>query len=555
MSLVAAMNTFQVAKREHKENMKNQYNDKKGANGGAKRYFRASEMGSDDRKIIYSFFAHQLPKVERGAHNLRQLENGDFVHDRYQSAWIDMGVSISQEKRLSSRNDEWMSQFPWEWAGHYDGELDLNLIRAHAEGLAKVTSEWDEASGKHELIVDIDDAYGREIGLFDEEGNIRADYAPPRLVADIKTMNPWGFDKIKKNADLTKIAGYIDQIMFYMYMLKTPYGSIYIENKANNDVVEVQIVWTDFYGPEAENETRFTENIHGKKRDDQVRTTVQWSRFVGDETQEGTINRISRLWAAVEGLTAAQEAGDAAAIAQLMPERCADDPKGFPCSWGHKNGPEHVQYCEFYDHCWHPGHQGNLVAPEPAYEPCPPELLWQFEDDNGPVFIDSRKVPDGVDYDAFLSLVSMEALDYTKFLDEGSKSPEPVSVSQMERAEAIAAAETAIHGDRDMFDAEGNLFVAPVIPAAAVDVPSEADPNTQTALTDAVPADADGPGGLSPVRQVGSAAPGRAAEYIEDGGKAINCTNCEKQVRYQRLGNGGTKKCNHCGHINHVDKM
>lgn len=513
--LAQAMDSFQVAKRQHKENVKAQYTDKKGLTG-AKTYFRASELGSDDRKIIYSFFGHKLPKINRAAKNLRQLENGDFVHDRYQTAWEEMGVLVSMETRLSSKNDDYLKDFPWEWAGHYDGELDLNIIKAHALGKTKVESVYNEELQKYEIVVDLDPEYGKEIGLFAEDGEtVLESYLPRTMVADIKTMNPYGFKDIKNKRDVSRIGGYIDQISFYMYMLGSPYGSIYIESKDNNDVVEVQILWTDFYdGVVLDWET----DIHGAIEDGAVRVKIDSGRFFGNETTEGVVPRISRLWAVVEELQKAEEEGDMETIARLIPDRCAEKPDNFPCSWGHKAGE--VQYCEYYDHCWNGQHQGRAISPLPTWEACPEELVWSFEDaeegqEPSTIRIDSRKVPKGVDQEGFLQLVDIGALDYTKFLvDEAPEEGSALPASVQAELAAAEAEKTAIHGSKNLFTATGELVIGAPTP------PTEAE------------------------------------EFINtEGKKAIVCVNCRKEVTYQKLGAGLTKKCDHCSHVNKVIKL
>lgn len=514
--LSSAMDSFQVAKREHKENVKAQYTDMTGSNNGAKKFFRASELGSDDRKIVYSFFGHHLPKVGKAAKNLRQLENGDFVHERFQRAWEEMGVLVSMERRLSSKNDEYLKEFPWEWAGHYDGELDLNIIRAHATGKAKVESVRNEDTGEWEIVVDLDPEYGQQIGLFSIEGGVVTPldtYQPRTMVADIKTMNPYGFKDIKNKRDVSKITGYVDQISFYMYMLGTPYGSIYIESKDNNDTVEVQILWTDFYdGVELDWETE----LHGEMAPDVVRIKIDSGRFYGDDTREGVVPRISRLWNVVEELQKADAEGDLAAIARLVPDRCSDKPDGFPCSWGHRDNQP--QYCEYYDHCWNPQTNGLAVRPAAAWVACPEALIWSFEDDNAGqvslIRIDSRKVPKGVDQDGFLQLVDIGALDYTKFLvDEAPEAGADLSPSAQATLTASEAEKTAMNGAKDMFTATGELILGAPTPAA------------------------------------------EAEERIVDGQKAITCTNCKKEVTYQKLGPGLTKKCTFCGHVNKVIKL
>lgn len=501
--LVQAMDRFQLAKRVHKENVKGQYTDK----GAVKDYFRASELGSSDRKIIYGFFAHQLPKQSKGAQNLRQLENGDYVHDRYQSAWQDMGVLISMEDRLSSKDDEYLAQFPWTWAGHYDGELDLNIVRAHALDLVKINSVKNEETDGWEIEVELDEAYANSIGLFDANGDISEDYEPIRMIADIKTMNPWGFKRIKEQGDVSDIQGYIDQISFYMYMKNTPYGSIYIEAKDNNDVCEVQIVWKDMHEGA---EYKFDKDIHGEQSSEQVRVVIDSGRFFGDATREGVVPRVTRIHNVKEELREASEAGDLERVKEIFANsipRCADKPNSFPCSWGHKNGKP--TYCEFYDHCWNEKHQGRAVT---TYVACPPEAIWTFSDDQDQeIKIDSRKVPEGVTEEGFLALVEAGVLDYTKFLVDGEETSE---VFDNEPVDVEDPAETAMSGSTELFDASGVLNIG------APEAPKEAE------------------------------------EYLNEANqKAIKCVNCGKEVTYQKLGNGGTKKCTFCNHTNRVIKL
>lgn len=497
--LVNAMNAFQVAKREHNENVKGQYTDKTGGDG-SKNFFRASELGAADRKILYSFFAHQLPKRSKSPQNLRQLENGDFVHDRYQSAWENMGVLISMEERLSSKNDEYLAEFEWEWAGHYDGLLDVNILRAHALGLVTLQSYFNEETNKWELEVELDEAYANSIGIFDEEGNLAEDYVPTTMVADIKTMNPWGFKRIKEKADVSDIGGYLDQIMFYMYMLNTPYGSIYIESKDNNDVVEVQILWKDMH---EDVEYKWDETIHGVQDADKVRVVVTTDRFFGSDTVEGVVPRIDRLWNIVKQLKEAEANNDQEAMKALFPDRCSDKPDSFPCSWGHKQG--RPTYCEFYEHCYSTIHDGKATKTVGAL---PEDAKWVFEDENGEVIVDNRKVPTGIDYDGFLKLVELGALDYTLFVADSSQVPSAVLEDELQEIE-----ENSFHAD-NLFDSSGEL-------------------NLGAPLEEGVPTE--------------------AIEYEnEEGKKAIDCLNCGKQIAYQKLANGGTKKCTHCKHTNRV---
>lgn len=501
--LIQAMDSFIIASRAHTENVKAQYTDKNGTNNEVT-YFRASGLGDADRKQIYKFFAHNLPKKPKSAKNLRQLANGDGVHYRYQTAWKDMGVLISMEERLSSKDDEYLSQFEWELAGHYDGLLDVNILQAHAKGLATLESFYNEESGAWEIDVIIDPDYGLSIGLFDEEGNIREDYEPITMVADIKTMNPWGFKAIKEKADISNITGYVDQIMKYMYDLNTPYGSIFIEAKDSNDVVEVQVLWTDLHNTEDDPYIyEWDEHIHGEKRDDIVRVAVNMERFFGSDTVEGVVPRLTRLWDLKKAIVEADESGDFAKMQEIFPIRCSEEPNSFPCSWGHKKGE--VQYCEFFDHCWNKKTGGVGIR---QYEGVPAEFIWEFEDDNGIIKVDKRLVPEGIDQDAFATLVGMGGLVLDKFVIKDDYTED---TSEEENYE-----ETALNED-NLFSAEGelNLF-APT---------------------------------------VGDGAPSEAIEYTnEKGQKAIDCLNCGKQNTYQKLANGGTKKCNYCKHVNKVSR-
>lgn len=500
--LLKAMDSFQLAKREYGEAKKAQYTDMT-SKDGAKEYFRASELGSKDRKIMYGFFKHQIPTIARSAKSCRQLENGDYVHTRYQTAWEDMGALISMEERLTSKDDEYLKQYEWEWAGHYDGLLDLNVLRAHALGLCTISYHKNEELDKWEMEVEVDDAFATEVGLFNE------DYVAPTMVADIKTMNPWGFKRIKEKEDVSEIQGYIDQISFYMCMLNTPYASIFIEDKGSNDTLEIQIVWKDLH---QDIEYTFTPEIHGEAGVGILRLTIDNERFFGSDKVLGIVPRIQKLWETKKALEEADASNDTAKIALLMPQRCSEDPSKFPCSWGKGSDK-----CEFYDHCWNQLTEGNAVRP---YVSCPEEDKWRIEiadvatsDTTGVVTvveIDSRKVPAGVTQEAMQALMAIGAIDLTAFLVVDN-TPIPVK-------EAMESAENGDH----ILDANGELNLG------LVELP--VDESNTTSATETL-------------------------EYTNEGGnKAIKCLNCGKEVTYLRLGNGGTKKCTFCSHVNKVIK-
>ncbi len=492
--LCKAMNKYQVVKRDFKEQAKNQYNAEH-ERDGAKTFFRASELGSGDRRIIYGFFKHQLPTTPKSAKNLRALENGDFVHLRWQRAWDEMGIMISpqmnantleyDEIKLSSTDDEYLAQFPWVWQGHYDALLDLNIVRAHAEGLCTVTQVRNEDTGMLEMEVTLDESYANEIGIASE------DYEPLKAVADIKSMNQWGFKRLVEKAYVSEISGYIDQIMFYMYMLNTPYGFVFVEDKGSNDICEVQVVWKDLH----EGETYgFEDKYHGAQEKSVIRLVVTNERFYGSDTTEGMVQRIDRLWTARQALVEAQAAGDSEALYRAMPIRCSSDAGKFPCSWG--GGTDK---CEFYDHCWNKKHQGTWVIP---YEDCPAECKWQVNE----AIIDSRKLPAGMTLEMVTALMNAGAFNPAPFLVEAPS----------EEKSVVEAMETAITAEiDDMFGATGELKLD--------------------------------------YTHLQSNAPAEAVERLTtEGVRAIDCLNCGKEVSFARLGSGYTKKCPHCGHVNRV---
>lgn len=509
--LFQAMNQFQVAKREYSEASKAQYTDK----GDVKNYFRASELGNGDRKLLYSFFKHQIPTTPKSPKNLRQLENGDFVHQRYQKAWEDMGILVSMEERLSSKDDEYLSQFPWEWAGHYDGELDLNVIKAHALGLCTIGYSKNEDTDQWEMEVDVDDEYANSIGLFQE------DYVPLSMIADIKTMNPWGFDRLAKG-NVSEISGYIDQISFYMYMKNTPYGSIFVENKATNDTIEIQIVWTDMHDGVT---YTFDPELHGEAVEGVVRITINNDRFFGSETEQGLVPRVSHLWEVKELLEKADAEGDLAKLAEVMPPRCSEEPGKFPCSWS--NGKEK---CEYFDHCWNPLTNGCAVR---KFEACPEECKRDIVDSVSGEYwtIDTRKLPAGATPEALQALYNMGAIkveNLQNFLVDAEPAPIKDVIDEAENADTILGANGELH------------LGAPVhVPAKAEDAePSEGD-------------NAEG-GDAEPVGTKGT----EALEYKnKNGKKAIKCLNCGRENTYEKLANGGTKKCQFCNHVNKVVRM
>lgn len=390
--LARAMDAFQVAKAAYIEKKKAQYTDKK-----QKDYFRASELGmlrKNKRKLIYGFFGHHFGIQTKSAHNLRQLENGDYVHDRYQTNWKLMGILVlkgkrqSMEIRVSSKDDPWLSQFPWVAEGHYDGELDLNLVRAYA--LGKVRVDVINRNGQWVMEPVLDFEYGKQIGYFNEDGTWNQNYKPVSMVADIKTMNPYQFKSVKEG-NLSSIEGYLDQISFYMYMLDTPYGCIFIENKANNELLEVQIVWTDLRGGQYD----FDDNLHGAEGEDPrvIRAYIDNQRF------EALVHEIDATWQLVNKLKEADAMGDYAAVANLLPSRCSFNPDSFPCKWS-------TGQCEFYDHCWSQKHSGNMVRPEPSSED-----IWEIDG----MKIDCRRVPEGVTKENFKEWLAETGEDWFRY--------------------------------------------------------------------------------------------------------------------------------------------
>lgn len=342
--LAKAMDAFILQKHEYGAQIKNQHVQRVGKR---KDYFRASELGlliEGKRKLLYKFFEHQITSASKSPLNLWQLENGDFVHERYQRAWRMMGIVVqrngkdSMEMEVNSRNDEILGKYEWYLPGHYDGELDMNLVKAYATGKAWLKGVVQ--AGKLVFLPQLDFEYGKSIGYFTEDGQVNPDYKPLSMVADIKSMNPFSFKNLK-NGDTTPIEGYLYQLSAYMYLLNTPYGCIYVENKGNNSVLEVQIVWKDFKGGQYD----FSEDLHGEEDERIMRVYIDHAFF------QNLVDELNEFWELKKELEEAQNKGDIQFIIENMPERCSDDPNRFPCQWS-------TGKCEFYDHCWNHLHQG-----------------------------------------------------------------------------------------------------------------------------------------------------------------------------------------------------
>jgi len=538
--LMQAVNKFIMASREYSEQSKAQYTDK----GNVKNYFRASELGGGDRKILYGFFKHQIPVIPRTTKNLRQLANGDSMHARYQKWWEDMGVLISMEERLSSKDDDYLKQFEWEWAGHYDGLLDVNILRAHAQDLCTIGYSKNEDTDQWEIEVDIDDTYAKSIGLYTAEGEYNEAYEALPMVADLKTMNPWGFKRVA-NGDVSELRGYIDQITFYMYMLNTPYGSIYIEDKGSNDLVEVQILWHDMHEGA---DYQFTPEIHGEPADGVLRVVVDSERFYGSDQVLGVVARVNQLWETKKLLEAAQATN--ADMADIMPPRCSESPDAFPCSWG-----KGAEKCEFFNHCWNQYTNGLSIV---AYEACPEELQWEIIAEGEANYkVDSRKVPAGVTLEALQALVDMQAVDISQFLVDTEADVAPEVEEEDLNADHLFDSGGELNLGPATVEFIGQALNVPITPAAAT--PAAATP-TKTVGSPAAKSPSVGKpvlqGGPAPANKVDTAAtalPNVAVEYINaDNKKAIKCLKCSEELTYMKLGNGCTKKCEKCGNVNKV---
>jgi predicted RNA-binding Zn-ribbon protein involved in translation (DUF1610 family) len=142
-------------------------------------------------------------------------------------------------------------------------------------------------------------------------------------------------------------------------------------------------------------------------------------------------------------------------------------------------------------------------------EACPPELIWEFVDEaedgsTKTIQIDSRKVPQGITQEGFLSLVSAGVLDYTVFI---LPAEDPIGMKAEEVAEKVLNSSNVINDKGEL-----NL-------------------GTDAATMEAI-------------------------EYeTDDKQKAIKCLSCHKEITYVRLANGGTKKCPFCGNVNRVTKV
>lgn len=274
----------------------------KSKNNYTKKYFRASELGSGDRKIVYSFF-NSVPKKELTPDQIRVFENGHSVHERYQKLWEQMGCLLSMEKSVSSKNHPILKQYEWELRGHYDAILDAKILQKYAK----------------------------------RKSTMSTDSVP--IVVDIKTMSNWGFQKLLEN-NLAYCQSYIDQLSIYMYLTGIPYGILFVENKEKNKIIELQVVWTDLNGKQY----TFDSSIHGEITSGILRLNINTERF-----KERVINRLNQIWGIIQQL---QETNDVS----LIPEPCSPRPDRFPCSWDQGQSK-----CPYFDHCWNSSHRGKSL--------------------------------------------------------------------------------------------------------------------------------------------------------------------------------------------------
>lgn len=327
--LIKATNNYYLLRQKHYEALKK---DKI-----SKNYFRASELGSADRKLVYSFFDN-VPKRELTPDQIRVFENGDYVHERYQRKWRDMGCLLSLEKPISSKDFLPLKQYEWELRGRYDAILDANILRGYADG--KVTLKRREVEDTEDTDIHFDSEYLKEIG-YD-----RPSYKPIPILVDIKTMSNWGFKQLQEN-NLTYCHSYIDQLSVYMYLTGIPYSVLFVEHKEKNKLIEIQIVWTDLNN----GKYTFEQHIHGEQTEGVLRTTIDTERF-----EERILNRLNRIWNIVKKLREAEKQGDVETIQSLIPEHCSNHLDRFPCAWDQGNVK-----CPYFDHCWNTPHRGKSL--------------------------------------------------------------------------------------------------------------------------------------------------------------------------------------------------
>ena len=159
-------------------------NNKKRAAEHAPGKLYPSSIHKCSRALCYELLGYPRPEMEPRV--LKILENGNFVHERYQKMWKDMGIMVAEELPIK--------------------EESLKI------------------SGRMDALLNIEDHM---------------------VIGEIKSAGDSPFSKMKQaNAPDPK---YVAQLQLYLHLSNIDLGVAYVENKNNQDVLEFWIEYDAEY--------------------------------------------------------------------------------------------------------------------------------------------------------------------------------------------------------------------------------------------------------------------------------------------------------------------
>lgn len=235
--------------------------------------FFASDAGSCGRKIAYEFFG--LKKKILDARTLRILENGNFLQRRYSKYFKEMGVWENEELSVNTADNE---------------EIPFFL------------------SARTDIIINYKKLFEDVFGKYEKENPELDDLA----LVELKSINTWGFKGKDGVGTGSPKLDHLYQLMIYMWLTGIHQGWILYEDKNEQDMVAIPVVYDERV-------------LFGS----------------GDERSKGLIAELEKLAEMIEQ--------------KIVPPRCPEaNEEKFPCFW--KRGQ-----CDFYDHCWNPDHNGEAI--------------------------------------------------------------------------------------------------------------------------------------------------------------------------------------------------
>lgn len=463
--------------------------------GVVKTAFYASELGTGERKLVYSWFSDRIGQLTpKTPQNMRVFDNGDYVHLRYRDYMEQLGALLSEEQPIRANQFEIEGHEgeippdanPWRISARYDQIVDLNVLRAYVDG----EETWINFLNENYLPNTIKTTVKNETtgAIIEETQKLqwvpKEGYAPDQAILDIKSQNEWGFNRVVKD-DYSDIQGYFDQLTYYEHQKGINKGALVIEDKGKQ---RLKIVPVD-YDP---------------------------GRVLGDDTQEGLAKRLERVWEHVKNETVPEE-------------RCAGANRNkFPCMWS-------TGQCDFYAHCWNEEHNGAIIpGAEPDVElPSVEELITYLTDKEygvSAIRLYLKDFPGGQEVVVLQGNMPQPMIEnmldyYADFVTDLDYLDD-----QGERIQT-----------EDEADAEEEVTTAQEEAAVTQET-------TEDAPQEAVNPDLYGSDGTLNFDVVEKQATERVRE---DGDKEINCVACDFKIVYKKC-YGGVKPCPSCGHKNSV---